>query len=112
MENSRKSSRQIWTSDERRLSEKLVVHHRSARAHRLPHLITCGRSLWSSRTPARPSAYICHDNQVVALGPMLSTLDALFLEKFAFGRVAIAHHGPRDVPAWCPVGVLCAAIRA
>jgi hypothetical protein len=40
-----------------------------------------------------------HDNQVVALAPMLPTLDRfIFWKKFAFGRVAIAHHSPRDVP--------------
>jgi hypothetical protein len=26
-----------------------------------------------------------------------------FWKKFAFGCVAIAHHGSGDVPAWCPV---------
>jgi hypothetical protein len=56
--------------------------------------VTCGRSLWSSRTLASPSpADIRHGNQVVALGPMLSTVRSVYLfwNKFAFGRVAIAH---------------------
>jgi hypothetical protein len=44
-----------------------------------------GHSLRSSRTPASPSPTdICHDNEVVALGPMLSTLDRLrFLDKIS-----------------------------
>jgi hypothetical protein len=61
-----------------------------------------GRSLRSSRAPASPDAL--HDNQVAALGPMLSTLDRfIFSKKFAFAQVAIAHRRARDVAKWSMV---------
>ena len=64
-----------------------------------------GRSLWSSRTPLQlHQRTFATTIKVVGLGPMLSTSDPFgFLKKFADGRVAIAHHGPRDVAGWSMV---------
>jgi len=64
------------------------------------HLAACwlgvrlGRSLRSSRTPASPSpADIRHDNQVVALGPMFSTLDRFRFRGQNSRTVAAEHDG-------------------